>query len=99
MREYVRQCGLGHILNDCYGPYERVGEILLDNIPVEEFFIKCNHLSGGNRIVSKHDFDVEKLGRYFDNLLKNNAFYSFPLQCFRGSHTLGIGGRKGTWHP
>ena len=75
VREYVRQCGLGHILNDCYGPYERVGEILLDDIPVEEIFIKCNHLSGGNRIVSKRDFDVEKLGRYFDNLLKNNAFY------------------------
>lgn len=75
VREYVRQCGLGHLLNDCYGPYERVGEVPLNEIPYDEFFLKCNHLSGGNRIVRKDDFKDEKLKEYFDNLLKNNAFY------------------------
>ncbi len=75
VREYVSSCGLAHILNDCYGPYERVGDISLEEIPTDEFFLKCNHLSGANRIVYKDDFDVDKLSAYFDNLLKNNAFY------------------------
>ncbi len=75
VREYVRQCGLEHLLNDCYGVYERVGDICLNEIPAEAFFLKCNHLSGGNRIVRKCDFNAEELSRYFDNLLKNNAFY------------------------
>ena len=39
--------------------------------------------------------------KFFFNIFydENEALVPFPLQRLRRSPTLGIGGRKGTWHP
>ena len=75
VREYVRDCGLESILIENYGCYENVDEIDLSQIPAEEFFLKCNHLSGGNMICRKDSFDRIKVRRQFGHWLKENAYY------------------------
>ena len=53
VREYVRDCGLGEILIESYGTFDSINDFDVDQIPADEFFLKCNHLSGGNMIIRK----------------------------------------------
>lgn len=49
VREYVKSKGLGHILNDCYGVYDCVGDINLASLP-EQFVAKTTDGGGGFNI-------------------------------------------------
>lgn len=75
VRDYVKKCGLEHILIEVFGHYSSVAEIDLDKIKAEEFFLKCNHLSGGNMIIRKGSTNMKKVQRQFDHWLKDNAYY------------------------
>ena len=75
VRDYVKSCGLEDILNDCYGKFDSVEEIDVKKMP-DEFFLKCNHLSGGNIICHKNDFDKKKLKKIFSHYLKSNFYYT-----------------------
>ncbi len=50
VREYVRQKGFGHILNELYDVYETVGEIDFDSLP-DSYVLKATHGSGWNVLV------------------------------------------------
>lgn len=75
VRKYVERCGLKDILIDCYGHYDSVDAINLDDIPVEEFFLKVNNTSGGNLLCHKQTFDKEKIRSKFTALLKDNFYW------------------------
>lgn len=49
VREYVKSKGLGHILNDCYGVYDRAEDIDLATLP-EQFVAKTTDGTGGFNI-------------------------------------------------
>lgn len=75
VRDYVRDCGLEEILIESFGRYDSVDDIDLNKIPADEFFLKCNHLSGGNAICRKNSYDRSFLRRQFGHWLKDNAYY------------------------
>ncbi|NLB37059.1 MAG: carboxylate--amine ligase [Clostridiales bacterium] len=75
-REYVKECGLSHILNDIYGVFEDARIVDFDKLPDEVFF-KCNHNSGANMIYRKSEgFDKRFFRKKFNCLLRQNYFYS-----------------------
>lgn len=74
VRKYVEKCGLRDILNECYANFSSVDDIDIEKLP-NEFFLKCNHLSGGNIICTKDNFDKEKIKKIFRPLLRNNFYY------------------------
>lgn len=51
VREYVKACGLDHILNDLIATYRSASEIRWDELP-EKFVLKWNFGCGGNVICS-----------------------------------------------
>lgn len=60
VREYVKKCGLEHILNDLYAVYESTEQIDINNLP-GRFYLKCTHVSGGNIACSdKKKFDLKR---------------------------------------
>ena len=75
VREYVRDCGLEDILIPAYGYYRSFDEIDFSEIPDDEFFLKCTHLSGGNMIVQKETFDKKIMSKQFGQWLKFNTYY------------------------
>lgn len=75
VREYVEQCGLGHILNEVYGVYDNAKDIDFDTIP-SPCFIKCNHTSGYNIIFDRgKPFNKKDFIRTFNFMLKQNYYY------------------------
>lgn len=50
VRAYVESKGLGHILNECYGVYDRVEDIDFDALP-EQFVLKDTLGAGGNSVI------------------------------------------------
>ena len=78
-------CDVCPIVNEVKGPkvyfdpirhiYETVDAINLDEIPVEEFFLKVNNTSGGNLICRKSTFDREAIRPLFSALLKDNFYW------------------------
>ncbi len=54
VRKYVEQCGLGHLLNECYGVFERVEDIDFEKLP-NRFVLKDTLGSGGNDIIIVKD--------------------------------------------
>lgn len=66
VREYVKEKGLGHILNDLIGVYENIKQIDFNLLP-DKFVLKANHGSGWNIICD----DKSKLNlRLTKNLLR-----------------------------
>ena len=60
VREYVKSCGCGEILNELYGQWTLPEQIEWDKLP-KKFVLKCNHGSGGNIICKdKEQLDKEK---------------------------------------
>lgn len=51
VREYVKECGLEHILNPLFGTYQHANEINWDELP-DKFVLKWNFGCGGNVICS-----------------------------------------------
>ena len=54
VQEYLKACGLEHIMKPILKVYKSANDIKFDELP-DEFFIKCNHLSGNNMVVRKKD--------------------------------------------
>lgn len=76
VRQYVSNCGLTHILNDVYAIYDTPEDIDLANLP-DEFFLKCNHLSGGNIwCQDKNTFSLRETKVKLRNLMKKNYYWS-----------------------
>ena len=60
VRAYVEGKGLGHILNECYGVFDRVEDIDFDALP-EQFVLKDTLGAGGNSVIvvtSKAEMDL-----------------------------------------
>ncbi|TJX13647.1 glycosyl transferase [Tissierella creatinini] len=75
VRDYVEKCGIGDILIDLYGVFERPEEINFDELP-EEVFIKCNHTCGYNLIYNKNkNFDYKDFYKRFGFALKQNHYW------------------------
>lgn len=73
-REYVRERGCEDILIPQIGVYQNAQEIPFDSFK-EPVFLKCNHLSGANKIYDpKKEFDRAKFIRKFNFLLKKNQY-------------------------
>ena len=63
VREYVKECGLEHILPECYGVYSSPEEIDFDSLP-DSFVIKATLGGGGNDVVlvrNKKNSDIENI--------------------------------------
>ena len=61
VRSYVESKGLGHILNECYGVFDRVEDIDFDALP-SQFVLKDTLGSGGNSVIlvkDKTQLDLE----------------------------------------
>lgn len=60
MRSYVTEKGLGDILPEVYGVWDKPGEIPWDELP-DKFVLKCNHGCGCNVICTdKSELDIKK---------------------------------------
>ena len=77
VREYVKACGLENILNPIFGHWQSFDDIDLSVIPDEDFYLKVNHVSGGNRLCHKSTFkeDSKKLRPLFEYWLSENYYY------------------------
>ncbi len=70
VKEYLKACGLDYILKPTLGVYKNANEINFDELP-DEFFIKCNHVSGNNKVVRKKDApDYEHIRKFYNEVLK-----------------------------
>jgi hypothetical protein len=61
VRSYVESLGLGHILNECYGVFDRVEDIDFDTLP-EQFVLKDTLGGGGNSVIlvrNKREMDLD----------------------------------------
>lgn len=74
VQEYVRACGLEHILKPILKVYKSASDINFDELP-EEFFIKCNHLSGNNMVVKKSDNpDYAYIRGFYNEVMKMDYY-------------------------
>lgn len=62
VREYVKECGLEHILNELYGVFDSAWDVDFAELP--SCFLKCNHTSGTNLIYEKGKTFDERYFRY-----------------------------------
>lgn len=75
VREYVSQCGLGHILNEVYGVYDSFREVPFDILP-DRFFMKCSHTSGANVIYDRNKpFDYAYYKNEFNFWMRRNYYW------------------------
>lgn len=75
VREYVKQCGLGEILTECYGVWDRIEDIDWNKLP-NQFVIKCTHDCGSTIIVdNKSQLDIEKTKAFLSSHMKNDFCY------------------------
>jgi len=76
VRDYIKDLGLSHILNELIAVYKSADDINFNNFK-EKVFIKCNHVSGTNIL-----WDPEKkintffLKKRFNYILKQNYYYA-----------------------
>ena len=76
VREYVEQCGLGHILNELYSVYQDAREIDFAALP-SPCFLKCNHTSGTNIIFDRtRPFNRRDFIRRFNFMLRQNYYWA-----------------------
>lgn len=78
VRNYIQDKGLGDILNELYAVFYSPDEIDTSYLP-EEFFLKCNHISGWNMICQKSDFSLKRIRRQYSPLLKIN-YYNYSRE-------------------
>lgn len=70
VRDYVKQKGLGHILNQLYGIYENIEEIDLNHLP-NKFVLKANNGSHANIFCEdKSKLDMNKVKEKLNPYLK-----------------------------
>ena len=78
VRNYVKGKGLESILNELYGVYYSVDEIDVSKLP-DEFFLKCNHISGGNMKCDKQHFSLLEVKKRLGVFLKIN-YYNYSRE-------------------
>lgn len=84
VREYVKECGLEHILNEVYGVYDSFKEIPFDALP-DKFFLKCTHTSGANAIFDRNrKFDYKYQKNEFDFWMKRDYFWGSREWNYQG---------------
>ena len=74
VRAYVESKGLGHILNECYGVFERVEDIDFDFLP-NQFVIKDTLGGGGNSVIlvrDKSQMDLEAVKAQLNKWVHEN---------------------------
>lgn len=75
VRQYVKECGLEHILNPVHAVYNCVEEIEWDKLP-NCFYMKANHMSACNiRCNDLSTFDKRKAEKILRRGLKHNYYY------------------------
>lgn len=75
VREYVKKLGLGHLLNECYGIYERFEDIDFTQLP-NLFVMKDTLGGGGNGILivkDKKTLNLNKVKTITDSWIKING--------------------------
>lgn len=74
VREYVKECGLEHILNPLFAVYDKVSDIKWDELP-ERFYIKANHMSACNvRCNDIRTFDRKYAEKRLSRGMKHNYY-------------------------
>lgn len=69
VRKYIESLGLGDILTECYGVWDRVEDIDFDLLP-DQFVLKCTHDCGSTYIVSdKSRMDKAKVFSFLNSHL------------------------------
>lgn len=74
-RDYVKECGLEHILNKCYGVFDRAEDIDFDALP-DKFVVKSTLGGGGNSVVivkDKSALDISALKERMNRWVEKNA--------------------------
>lgn len=75
VRGYVEECGLGHLLNDLYGVYEKAEDIDFEKLP-DQFILKTNHGCATNVICrDKASFDRAAAVAKLSRALKENYYH------------------------
>ena len=86
VRKYIESKGLGHILNDLYGVYDKVEDINFDTLP-DKFIMKVNHGCGQNLVCtnkSQIEWDAEK--KRFKKWLKTSHYFKSLEWVYRDIH-------------
>lgn len=83
VRNYVKEKGLSHILNELYGVYNKVDEIDFNNLP-EKFVIKTTNGSGTNIICKdKNKLNKEKVIKSLSEWIKRDVYSSGREQSYK----------------
>lgn len=86
VRDYVKECGCGEILNELYGVYDSVDEVPWEDLP-NQFVLKWNFGCGQNLIVfDKSKLDIEaakrKLKKWYR--IRNTFYLTYSELQYRG---------------
>jgi hypothetical protein len=74
VRSYVEEHGMGHVLPELLGVYERSSEIDFERLP-GQFVLKCTHGWGFNLFcINRNNFDIECAKRKLDTWMKINPY-------------------------
>ena len=79
VRHYVEECGLGHVLNEIYGVYDRAEDIDFDALP-DSFVLKTTNGGGGKQVLlvkDKAKLDVNRTRKLLRGWLKQKAGYRY----------------------
>lgn len=74
-RDYVKDCGLGETLNECYGVFDRVEDIDFDALP-DKFVAKNTLGGGGNSVIIVEDksaLDIHEMKEQMNKWVKRNT--------------------------
>lgn len=88
VREYVKECGLEHLLVLMYGVYDKFSDIDFSKLP-DNFILKATHASGETYYDicrDKKNYDYERARKKFDYALK----HKYSNRITREYHYAGI---------
>ncbi|MBV4356908.1 ATP-grasp fold amidoligase family protein [Pinibacter aurantiacus] len=86
VREYVKNKGLGHMLNELYAKFEKAEDIDISALP-QSFIMKINNGCGGALVVNdKSLYNNKDVRKYFRKQAKEN-FFVFTGECHYGNIT------------
>ena len=76
VREYVKQCGYEHILNDLLGVWDRIEDVPWDDLP-QQFALKWNFGAGFNLVCeSKKELQIEQVVQQFHEWERQKCWLS-----------------------
>ena len=76
VREYIKECGYEHLLNDIYGVFNSVQDINVSTLP-QQFVLKATHGSGFNLIVKdKKEINWKMWNRIMKSWLHQDIYWS-----------------------